>query len=469
MRFRSLNPGNRTIGFKLSLWYAGFFILSVCLLFGLAFIFLSQTLERDDHQAILSQLEEMSRIYARGGMERVEEELKAGKKYRKRSPFFFRFATGDNTSRRVFFPSRWKEFRVARLQVADPASREWIMVPSRDDSGYQLEVASTRLPDGTWLQVGMSTEERQRVLSRFLESFIYVVGFLLLTGLAGGYYLSRRALRPVRRLIQTVRSIESGRMDARVPHSGANDELGELVRIFNRMLSRIESLVEGMKGSLDQVAHDLRTPMTRMHNIAESALRSREDPEQYKRALEDFVEESDRILKMLNTLMDISEAETGVMRLDMQSFRVGDLVDTVAEVYGYVAEDKGLGIEIRGDRDIRVLADYNRLSQALANLLDNAIKYTPAGSPALLVEAREGEGEVLLSVSDPGEGIEAEELSRIWDRLYRGGRGRDRADKGLGLGLSQVRAIVRAHGGWVDVTSRVGYGSTFRIHLPRGG
>lgn len=468
MRFKSLKLGHRTIGFKLSLWYSGFFILSACLLFGLAYVFLSQTLERDDQQAISSQLEEVSRIYAIGGMDRVKQELKLSKKYRKRAPFFFRFATGDNTTRKIFFPGQWDEFRVSKLEVVEPKKEEWILVPSEDrNAGYRLEVGSARLPDGSWLQVGLSTEERRRVLNRFLESFIYIVGFLLLTGVLGGYYLSRRALRPVRHLIQTMRFVESGHMDARVPHPGASDELGDLVRIFNRMLSRIESLVDGMKSSLDQVAHDLRTPMTRMHNIAESALRSGEDPDQYKRALQDFVEESDRILKMLNTLMDISEAETGVMSLDIQPVRMGDLLDTVAEVYDYVAEEKGQGIEVRGDGDIWVEADYNRMSQALANLLDNAIKYTPSGSSPLIVEVREEESEVVLSVSDPGQGIEATELSRIWDRLYRGGRGGDRTDKGLGLGLAQVRAIVRAHKGWVDVSSQKGAGSTFRIHLPR--
>jgi signal transduction histidine kinase len=170
---------------------------------------------------------------------------------------------------------------------------------------------------------------------------------------------------------------------------------------------------------------------------------------------------------MLNTLMDISEAETGVMHLDIQPVRVGEVIDTVTEVYGYVAEEKGLAIEARGDGDIWVQADYNRLSQALANLLDNAIKYTPSHSAPVIVQAWETEGEVVLSVSDHGEGIEALELYRIWDRLYRGGKGSDRTDKGLGLGLAQVRAIVWAHKGWVDVSSQEGHGSTFKLHLPR--
>jgi signal transduction histidine kinase len=468
MSLNGLKARNKTIGFKLTLWYSGFFVLSASLLFGLAYVFLSQTLERDDHLAIRAQLKQVSTIYARRGMSGVESELVAGKKYRKRSPFFFRFASQDNNTIRVFFPRRWREFDLSRLEVAPPEERTWITVPAKGgQAGYVLEVASTRLPDGTWLQVGMSTESRRRVLSRFLESFAYVVGFLLLVGVVSGYSLSRRALRPVRHLIHTVRSIESGQMDVRVPQPEAQDELGELVRLFNTMLERIEALIEGMKGSLDQVAHDLRTPMTRMHNIAETALQSGDNPERCRRALEDFAEESNRILQMLNTLMDISEAETGAMTLDRKTFRVRELVDPVVEVYSYIAEEKGIGIRTEVSEDLVAEADFNRISQALANLLDNAIKHTPPHSPPLSVWAGRAGGEVIIAVTDHGTGIDEGELSKIWDRLYRGSAKRDTSDKGLGLGLAQVRAIIRAHGGRVDVASHPGQGSTFRIRLPQ--
>ncbi len=341
------------------------------------------------------------------------------------------------------------------------------MQSKKEKHGYSLELTSKRLSNGNWLQVGMSTESRLRVLDRFLESFMYVGIFLLLASFVGGYGFSRWALNPIRHLIQTVRTIEKGDMDARVPQPKTYDELGELVRLFNSMLAKIQTLIQGMKNSLDNVAHELRTPMTRMHNIAETALRAENDKEKYKEALEGFVEESDRILKMLNTLMDISEAQTGVMNLELEEFNIKDLIDPVAEVYSFLAEEKGLDILTEIDDDIVLCADFNRISQVVANLLDNAIKFSLPETGPIYVRVWQSNAEVIIAVSDSGKGIEEKELPNIWDRLYRGTVNQDGANKGLGLGLAQVRAIVSAHDGWVDVSSKSNRGSVFSIHLPQ--
>lgn len=472
MFLKNLIAECKTIGFKLILWYSGFLVLSAFLLFVLAYVFLSGTLQRDDHKSIKQQIQEVSGEYDKGGptevMSRVKSEFVESKKFRKRSHFFFRFAGPDNNTTRILFPRQWDEFDLTRLEKIDPAEKTWITVPPEGDAGnFSLEVTSSRLSDGSWLQVGMSTESRQRVLSRFLESFMYVVVFLLLTAFSSGYYLSRRALRPLRDLIQTVRAIEMGQMDARVPQTRTHDELGELVRLFNHMLARIETLISGMKESLDNVAHELRTPMTRMHNIAETALSSEGGAMQYKEALEDFVEESNRILKMLNTLMDISEAETGVMPLDWQEFNIRELIDPVVEVYNFIAEEKGLSIQTEVDEELIVRADFNRISQVLANLLDNAIKYTPDKGLPILVQAGISDSATVINVTDQGQGIAEKELSKIWDRLYRGAKTSGDTTKGLGLGLSQVKAILQAHNGRVEVESQPGKGTTFRIYFPQ--
>ncbi|MBS3780736.1 MAG: HAMP domain-containing histidine kinase, partial [Desulfovermiculus sp.] len=406
--------------------------------------------------------------YAAGGLSQVKRELLISKKYRKKRPFFIRFASPDNNTIRILFFQQWSEFNLDLLETIFPGNREWIQIPAQTDQGdYSLEVTSARLPDGSWLQVGMSTESRLRVLAQFWKTFMNVAVFLILASLISGYFLSRKALRPIRHLIQTVQSIEAGRMDVRVPQTQAQDELGELVRLFNTMLSRIQALVEGMKESLDNVAHELRTPMTRMHNIAEVALRSGEDAGTYRNALQDFAEESNRLLKMLNTFMDISEAETGVMDLDCSEFEVKEMIYPVVEVYEYVAEDNGLCIQAEVEDGLWLMADFNRMSQVVANLLDNAIKYTPAHSEPITVKAWSDDQGVVLSVHDSGKGMAQAELPRIWDRLYRVADDHNDARKGLGLGLAQVKAIVQAHNGWVDVSSRPGAGSTFWVHLPR--
>jgi signal transduction histidine kinase len=282
-------------------------------------------------------------------------------------------------------------------------------------------------------------------------------------GIVGGWFLAFRALRPIRDLVATIHSVHTGRMDSRVPPARTGDELDELIRLFNGMLARIESLIAGMRGALDNVAHDLKTPVTRQRAVIETALDSAPDASALREALMDCAEESERIVTMLDVLMDISEAETGTMRLGLEKVDVGAVIEDVIDLYQYVAEDKRLKIAAAVSPGLQVTADAGRLRQVLANLLDNALKYSPAGG-RVGITAGLAAGEVMIQVSDTGPGIAEPDLPRIFERLYRGDR--SRSQKGLGLGLSLVRAVVRAHHGRIEVRSRPGEGSVFTVYLP---
>jgi heavy metal sensor kinase len=460
MFLKPLKDLTHTVGFRLALWYSGMFILSMSFLFGLVYVILSASLINQDHESIQTQLRELSAVYNEGGLEALERDVTHEKKFEKRSSFFIRLADPGNKTFFFILPYQWAEFDFKVLEEKAPVG--WLELASRTGKG-SLEVASTRLPFGYTLQVGKSTEERERVLRNFRRIFMGALIPLVLLGFVGGIFLSQRALRPIRQLTDTVRSISSGRMDARVPTLRTRDELGELIILFNSMVEKIEKLVRGMKDSLDNVAHDLRTPVTRMRGVAEMALRTEAGVDSCREALADCIEESDRMLRMLNTLMDISEAESGAMTLDLEEMKGCELIDEIVELYRYVAEDKGVSIETACPPELALLADPVRMRQALGNLVDNAIKYTPRGG-GVEVTARLEKGRVLIAVRDTGIGMGPEELPRIWDRLYRSDQ--SRSQRGLGLGLSLVKAIVEAHKGEVQVSSERGKGSVFTLSLP---
>jgi signal transduction histidine kinase len=328
----------------------------------------------------------------------------------------------------------------------------------------KLEIVSAPLADGTLVQVGKSTEARDDLLSRFRATLGIVTLFIIAIALTGGWLATQSALFPIRRLSQAVqRIISTGRTDARVPLDGTGDALDELTSLFNSMLDKIEGLVTAMRGALDNVSHDLRTPLTRLRGTAEMALAAPPDLDRYREALADCVEESDRVLVMLNTLMDISEAESGTMQLQREPVALADVVSRAVDLYRDVADAKGVALAAETPQAVTVVADRTRLEQVAANLIDNAVKYTPTGG-IVEIAAHSESGDAVATVSDTGVGIPAEELPRIWDRLYRGDK--SRSTRGLGLGLSLVKAIVAAHGGRVDVRSRPGAGSTFELRLP---
>lgn len=465
MFLKSLKQWSKTIGFRLAIWYSIIFILSSVALFVLAYFFLSSSIQQKDRQIIESKLKEYEAQYQTGGISSLKDKVTSDRHSGKPKSFFVRVIGRSGNTLFLSLPDQWGNLDLQEIETATAKKEgQWSRVASKTDENA-LEIASAPLSDGRSLQVGKSTEGREELLENFRVVFSSVFIPMILIGFAGGQILAVRALRPIRNLINTVRSvIETGKMDIRIPSKNTKDELDELVILFNKMLEKIEVLIRGMKEALDNVAHDLRTPMMRLRGIAEMALQPKQNPETCQEALSDCLEESERVLTMMNTLMDISEAETGTLRLDLQPVDISIILENVVELYRYVAEDKNISLHTNCPSDLCVCADPNRIRQVLANLLDNAVKYTPSGG-TVDIEAYLRQHQVAILIKDTGIGIFPEEIPKIWDRLYRGDK--SRSQRGLGLGLSLVKAIVQAHGGKVEVSSQPGNGSLFSVYLPQ--
>jgi signal transduction histidine kinase len=450
-----------TLGFRLTFWYSAIFILSSLTLAIVSFAFVFSTM-RDNRKTIQLQLAQYRSLAEQGGVQAIEKIIGQQRKPSRRTSFFVRVIAPGNITVLLSNPRLWEEFDFMSFDHRH-SEGQWQYFTSKRDTGL-LEVTSARLSNGYLLQVGKSIQDREDILERFRDTLLATMISMIMIGIAGGTFLAYRALRPIRALIHTTKSIvETGRMDLRVPESNNQDELDELVRLFNSMLARIEGLIKGMRDALDNVAHDLRTPMTRLRGTAEMSLEAQSGQEQYKETMVTCIEESDRILTLLNSIMDISEAETGTMRLKLEAVNLTQLISDIVELYQYVAEDNHIVVAMDCDEVIYVRADLNRMRQVVANLLDNAIKYTPPGGRVMISVRREHE-QTVVSMRDTGIGIPVEEIPEIWSRLYRGDK--SRSQPGLGLGLSLVKAIVRAHKGDVEVLSEPGVGSVFTVHLP---
>lgn len=337
---------------------------------------------------------------------------------------------------------------------AEPPTSADDWIPFRLD-GRQSVARQVRLPGGELLLVGVDVQDQRGYVLRVARASWGAGALVLVLGLAGGVLISRNASRYMAGLTGAVSAVRGGDLRARAPLRGTGDEYDELAAGMNDMLDRIEKLMGGLRHAGDAIAHDLRSPLTRLRSRLEVALLEvevgRGDP---RKALQQALEDADNLLKTFSAVLAISRLQAAGRAPDPAPFDAGELAAGVAELYEPVAEDKGVEFAAEFDSDLVVHGNREFVAQALANLIDNAVKYTPAGGAVRVRARRRSSGEVEFSVTDTGPGVPDADRARIAQRFVR--LENSRSEPGVGLGLSLVAAVAEAHGGRLEVSEGPG-------------
>ncbi len=456
----------RSLALRLTLWYSGIFAISSALAFAVISALLVATVQDRLDEDLGEDVAEFAALYHSDGQARVEHEMRLDTKGDEAEKSFFRLWGRDGRLVLATDLSAFPELGpppegVFELAGSAEPVLETLHLPRRDHPVRAIYGAISR---DLVLEIGESVEDTEEFVAALLRGFVAPLIAFVLLGLPAGWFLARRALRGVEDVTRTASAIAAGALDQRVAVQGEGDELVRLAQVFNAMLDRIQALVIGLREMADHLAHDLRSPLTRIRAAAEMAQRNgRTDAPELSLAAT-ATEECDRLLEMINTNLEITETESGAADLRLGDVNLAELVRDACELFQTVAEDRQIKLTAALPVYCWLRADRQRLQRVIANLLDNALKYTPPGGQVTLTLVDEGD-RVRLTFEDSGIGISSEEAPRIFERFYRCDR--SRSERGNGLGLALCVASVRAHGGQISVESTPGCGSTFAVTLFR--
>ena len=433
----------RTTTFRLTLIYFGLFGVSAVVLVGFLYWSTAGFMARQTDEAIEAEIRGLAEQYSQFGTIGLVRALNRRTSQARASRGLY-LLTDASLRPLAGNLSAWPR--------EDPRPDGWIT--------FELEYADRRgavdlgrarifeLTGGLRLLVGRDIRERLEIDARFRESIGWGIALALVLSIAGGVLISRPMLRRIDAINLTSREIMAGALDRRIPVRGTSDEFDRLAANLNEMLDRIAQLVASVREVSDNIAHDLRSPLARLRSRLELTLADEGDAEAYRRAIGRTIEEADALLKTFNSLLRIARLEAGVETGQIETFDLDGLIGDVAELYAPLAEERGVALDTGPGGAGRITGDRDLLFQALANLLDNAIKFSPEGGTVAIAARGRGDG-VEIAVADGGPGIPDALKERVTERFFRVEASRNAP--GAGLGLSLVAAVAERHGGGLEL------------------
>ena len=462
----------RTTTFKLTLVYLTVFALFAAFLLGYFALNTRRLVTEQITDTVDAEITGLSEQYRQGGIRRLVLVIE----WRSRRP-------GSSLYLVTTFQGEALAGNIGSLAPGVLDKPGWTETAYRrqeetEGAEHHALVRVFQLPGGFRLLVGRDLEERERLYHIIVSAGRWSVAIVIVLGLAGGLFVTRRVLRRVDAMTDTSRTIMAGDLSGRLPIAGTGDEIDRLALNLNIMLERIEALMHGLKEVSDNIAHDLKTPLTRLRNRCEQALRGDHNDIEYRAALEQTIEESDRLISTFDALLMIARAESGQARDNMTELDAAELAHSIGELYEPLADEKGIVLAVEAEQPVPLKGNRELISQALANLVDNAIKYSePAAKPDgaveegaapsdIVIRAESDGSKVLLTVADRGPGIPEADRVRAIERFVR--LERSRSLPGSGLGLSLAAAVARLHGGELTLSDN-NPGLKSIIALPRDG
>lgn len=446
----------RTTAFRLTLIYLAIFTLFAAAILAYVALNAGNLLREQNATTIDAEIKGLAEQYATGGLRRVVGVIENRVRQPGAALYLMTAPAGEKIAGNIE--------NVPSQVLATPGEYDIPYKAVGDDHRRLALVRSLVLPGGFRLLVGRDLSDVERLRNVIWRAFGWSLLLVVALGVLGGFIVTKRVLSRIDAMTATTRDIMEGDLSGRLALTGSNDEFDRLAENLNAMLDRIGDLMEGIRQVSNNIAHDLRTPLTRLRNDAEEALRTGKSAEDAREALIDVIAEADGLIKIFNALLMIARAEAGQLRDGMTSLDGGEIVREIAELYEPVAEEDGIAVKVDVEGALPLHGSRELIGQAVANLIDNALKYA-RGTQEIAVRARRDGGDVVIEVADRGPGIPQEDRPRVTDRFVR--LESSRSEPGSGLGLSLVSAIARLHRGRLEFADNHP-GLVARLVLPAG-
>jgi len=454
-----------TLIFRLTFWYTLVVVILISSAFGLSYFLLQQTLYQNVEEDLLEDVIEYQEIFHNEGLNGIEQELIRDARATDEKINFFQFF--DKNANRIYSSnlSNWQFLPENLDTIKQVFFNKKDIFKTLDVRGedYQVKTIFTLIDPNVLLYMGESTEEVHEVMELLLNVFIALLIIVIPFAFIISWLMARRAVKGIKEVSRIASEIERGKLDRRVSVSAQGDEITQLVNTFNSMLDRIWVLISEMNEMTDNITHDLRSPLARIRVISEQLLSNDDTPQKYKTAASDTIEECDRLLQMINSMLDVAEAEAGIIQISKLKVNMTQLVQDACELFEAIAEQKEIKFNCYLQDDCYTYGNIHNLQRMLANLLDNAIKYTPNNGQVEIILTCTSQ-HIKIAVQDTGMGIPEGDQVKVFDRFFRCDQ--SRTHDGCGLGLSFSRAVARTHRGDIKLLSRLENGSCFTVTLP---